>query len=224
MKYSKSFLSCSSIRSLSKVRYRPVCLSMDWTDTSRWLWAEWQRDIFHANTTMSCMHTFACKEGHCEATILGNLQFDLCIFLMLAILYSGTMKKKTSFYTHAPIVLICNVWNYIDTKLYFILILLGNYVSTVCVSVYFLFSPFSFSSVSLSDSLFSSVTKLKRRKSEKIKQREETANNNRRKLRAHGSCSHCFHSSHYHTTPPSPLKHGSVLTDPREKCQQLIEC
>lgn len=47
MKYSKSFLSCGSIRSLSKVRYRPVCLSMDWTDTRRWLCAEVERNAFH---------------------------------------------------------------------------------------------------------------------------------------------------------------------------------
>lgn len=40
IKYSKSFLCCSSVISLSKVRHLPVCLSMDWTDTSRWLWAE----------------------------------------------------------------------------------------------------------------------------------------------------------------------------------------
>lgn len=50
------------------------------------------------------------------------------------------------------------------TILYLILlILLGiSYVATVSVGIRFLFSPCSFSSVSLSDSLFSSVTKLKR--------------------------------------------------------------
>lgn len=38
-KYSNNFLSCKSIKSRSKVRYRPVCLNIDWTDTNLWLWA-----------------------------------------------------------------------------------------------------------------------------------------------------------------------------------------
>lgn len=58
IKYSKSFLSCNSIRSLSNVRYRPVCLSMDWTDTRRWLWAVNRGEEKHiwCNTPMSCAH------------------------------------------------------------------------------------------------------------------------------------------------------------------------
>lgn len=208
MKYSKSFLSCNSIRSLSKVRYRPVCLSMDWTETSLWLWAEGERNTFHANTCMSCMHIWESLWGPSYQTAVTCV----CIF---DVSYTGE-QKKTLIWIFVHVVLICKGWNYRDTKRFHPQHPI-QHAAAVCVRTHLLFSPFSFSSVSLSDSLFSSVTKLKRRKEWKRKtEREETANNNHRKLRAHGIRPHCSHSCDCHTTHcPVLLKYGSVSTYPR---------
>ena len=76
--------------------------------------------------------------------------FPLCIFLTLATQWNNDKENRAES---------------VDIKL---LSIFAEHVATACVEVHFLFSPFSFSSVSLSDSLFSSVTISKRVKNENI--------------------------------------------------------
>lgn len=137
----------------------------------------------------------------------------MCVYFWCQ-LYRRTKKSLVWIFVH--VMLICKGWNYRDTKRFYPQHPI-QHAATACVRTHLLFSPFSFSSVSLSDSLFSSVTKLKRRKEWKRKtEREETANNNHRKLRAHGIRPHCSHSCDCHTTHcPVLLKYGSVSTYPR---------